>query len=167
MNPASSRRVATALLLSLAGIWLPASAQYAWTDANGVRQYSDRPPPPSVPAARILKQPGHPQSAESAPEPVSSQAAASAVEPPSLAERNADFRKRRIEQTEKQKKSAEEARIAKENARNCERTRDYRKVLESGERIGRIGKDGERSFLSDEERAAELREAEQALKNCK
>ncbi|MGV3653414.1 MAG: DUF4124 domain-containing protein, partial [Noviherbaspirillum sp.] len=35
-----------------------AMAQYAWIGDDGVRQYSDRPPPASVPSHRILKAPG-------------------------------------------------------------------------------------------------------------
>ena len=34
-----------------------AFAQFAWIDAKGVRQYSDQPPPASIPKGQILKQP--------------------------------------------------------------------------------------------------------------
>ncbi|HEU4850995.1 MAG TPA: DUF4124 domain-containing protein, partial [Telluria sp.] len=42
-----------ALLLATAS----AAAQYVWVDAKGARTYSDRPPPPEVPANKILKAP--------------------------------------------------------------------------------------------------------------
>ena len=46
------------LLGLLAGVVSHAAlAQYAWTDERGVRQYSDQPPPKSIPKARILHQP--------------------------------------------------------------------------------------------------------------
>ena len=34
-----------------------ARAQYVWIDDKGLKQLSDRPPPPNVPAKRILKAP--------------------------------------------------------------------------------------------------------------
>lgn len=61
LRPASWRRCLGAALFVAAGaIALPAQAQYVWLDARGVRQFSDRPPPPSVPDSRILKGPGKP-----------------------------------------------------------------------------------------------------------
>ena len=36
---------------------LPAHAQYSWVDEHGTRVFSDQPPPPNVPAKRILKAP--------------------------------------------------------------------------------------------------------------
>ena len=34
-----------------------AAAQFVWIDASGIRQYSDRPPPASIPKNKILKEP--------------------------------------------------------------------------------------------------------------
>lgn len=60
-RPASWRLyLRVALFVGAGAIALPALAQYAWLDARGVRQFSDRPPPPSVPDHRILKAPGKP-----------------------------------------------------------------------------------------------------------
>ena len=45
----------------LASLWLSmasAHAQYVWVDEKGLKQYSDRAPPASVPLKRILKAPG-------------------------------------------------------------------------------------------------------------
>jgi Domain of unknown function (DUF4124) len=164
MNHATLPRslaLAALLLLAYAG---NASAQYSWIDERGMKQYSDRPPPASVPKSRVLKQPGGATAAAPAEEARPSAAPAAA---PSLAERNAEFRKRQAEQAEKEKKTAEEARIAADRSRNCERARDYQRTLESGVRIGTMGKDGERGFLSDEQRAREVQETRRALADCK
>lgn len=163
-RPPLHRTLAIAALL-VAGLAGHAHAQYAWIDDRGVKQYSDQPPPVSVPTSRILRQPG---GAPSTATPVSAPAAP--VVPAaarSLAERNAEFRKRQAEQAEKDKKAAEETRIAADRLRNCERARDYQRALDSGVRIGTTGKDGERAFLSDEQRARELQETRRVLADCR
>lgn len=148
----------------------PALAQYVWTDEKGVKQYSDMPPPPSVPANRILKQPRGKSSATSesnSPETAAPLAAPSAQPATSIAEKNADFRKRKAEQAENEKKAADEARIAADKSKNCDRARDYLRALESGQRISRTDRDGERSFLTDEQREKETREARKIVQDCK
>lgn len=147
-----------------------ALAQYVWLDEKGVKQYSDMPPPSSVPNGRILKQPGMrtrpaSEATESAANAPSTNASAS--QPKTLAEQNADFKKRRAEQAEKEKKATEEARLAAEKSKNCERARNYERALEAGERIAQSDSNGERVFLSDEQRARELRETRQIVQDCK
>lgn len=144
-----------------------ALAQYVWLDEKGVKEYSDMPPPSSVPTGRILKQPGMPASSAAESTESGAEATKSPSQPKSLAEQNADFKKRRADQTEKEKKAAEEARVAAEKNKNCERARNYQQTLESGERIAQTDGNGERTFLSDEQRARELRETRQILQNCK
>jgi len=137
-----------------------AYAQYVWLNNNGVRQYSDMPPPASVPANRILKQPNGLL-------PSTPEAASAASSSKTLAEQNADFNKRRAEQAEKEKKAADETKLAAGKNRDCERARDYRRSLESGERVAHMDKNGERSILTDEQRSQELRETRQFLGDCK
>lgn len=146
-----------------------ALAQYVWTDEKGVKQFSDMPPPPSVPANRILKQPRGTPSATSESNAQETAAATAAAPQPamSIAEKNAEFRKRKAEQVENEKKAADEARLAAEKSKNCERARDYLRALESGERISRTDRNGERSFLTDEQREKETREAQRAAQDCK
>jgi tRNA nucleotidyltransferase (CCA-adding enzyme) len=136
-----------------------------------VKQYSDMPPPPSVPASRILKQgvdaPSRP-SVDEAPATATQAASAEVVKPPmTIAERNADFRKRHAEQAEKEKKAAEQARITAEKKKNCEHARDYQTTLTSGERIAHTDRNGERSFLTDEQRAQEMKDVNRVLQECK
>lgn len=157
-----------AATLVLAGLFSPvtAAAQYVWLDEKGTKHFSDMPPPPSVPRGRILKQPGGAPPA--APqESVEEKPATPAKPEPTLAEKNAEFRKRKAEQAEKEKKAAEEAVRAADNAKNCERAREYQRSLDSGERIVRTDKNGERAYLSDEQRARESRDNRRIIDDCK
>jgi hypothetical protein len=162
----------THLVAALAAMSLITSAfaQYAWVDEKGVKQYSDMPPPASVPKSRILKQPAQAEPAGERPAGSSNAAPSSATKekaPMTSAERNADCQKRRAEQAEKEKKADEQARTAADKAKNCQRARDYQRGLESGERIAQTGGSGERAYLTDEQRARELRDVRRALDECK
>lgn len=150
-----------------------AQAQYVWVDDKGLKQFSDRPPPLSVPASRILKAPGAApvQAAEIAPAADASAAepakAAPAKAAPTLAERNAEFRKRKDEEAEKARKSAEEEHRKAAKDSHCDASRKSKLMLESGARIGTVEKNGERGYLSDEQRARQLQDTQRALANCK
>ncbi|HEX7635021.1 MAG TPA: DUF4124 domain-containing protein [Noviherbaspirillum sp.] len=146
-----------------------ALAQYVWVDEKGVKQFSDMPPPTSVPTGRILKQPNSPlrpafQAGGTAPDAPN---ADTAQAPKTIAEQNAEYKKRRAEQAEKEQKAAEEAKLAADKAKNCDRARDYQRILESGERIVRTDKSGERTLLTDGQRSQEMRDNRQILKDCK
>ena len=154
-----------------------AFAQFVWTDDKGVKQYSDRPPPSSVPRSHILKSPGN-----AAPVNATEQAAASATDnstaassaastkkavPMTTAERNADYTKRKMEEAEKAKKSADAVKIAADKKANCDRAQSYSRSLEDGVRVTSTDKNGERSYLSDEQRAQEIRNAQRVIAECK
>ena len=156
------RFVACALLACSAG---GALAQHVWLNEKGVKQYSDMPPPPGTPASRVLQSPGPRTAAASGA--ASAAAAAEAPAAPSVAERNAAFEKRRIEQAEREAKAGEQARSAADNARNCEQARSYERTLASGQRIATMDKNGERAYLSDQERAQEIAAAQRMLAKCK
>ncbi|MDP9109333.1 MAG: hypothetical protein M3N23_09735 [Pseudomonadota bacterium] len=82
------------------------------------------------------------------------------------AERDADFKKRMIEQAAKDKKAAEVARRAAEKTENCEKMQGYNRALEDGVRISTTDKNGERAYLTDEQRAAELQKNQRAVRDC-
>ena len=153
-----------------------ASAQYVWLNEKGVKQYSDLPPPSSVPDSRILKYPG--RSIASPPESMSDAAQEAAADGTgkvpekakqamTIAEKNAEFQKRKMEQAEKDKKTAEQQQQAAEKAKNCERAQAYQRTLESGERLARADKNGERYYLSDQQRSQEIQENKRVLDACK
>lgn len=96
-------------------------------------------------------------------------AAAPANQQKTLAERDAEFRKRQADQQEAAKKAEEKTQEAADRRQNCETAQSYLRSLQAGNRIGRTDpKTGERVFLEDNERAAEIARAQRAADtNCK
>lgn len=151
--------IAALLFLAAAGV----QAQYVWIEPNGTRQYSDRPPPPGTPANRILKAPGR---VLLPPAPVE-EAAPAAKPAPTLAEREAAYRERSKLRTEQERKDEEETKRQRALAERCATARENQAQLASGTRIAQYGQDGERRYLSDEERSARMARANQALQDCR
>lgn len=154
---------ATLFLLATAG----AQAQYVWIEPNGTRQYSDRPPPPGTPASRILKSPGRALLPPAPAEEAGSNASPAAKPAPTLAERDAAYRERVKARGEQERKDEEGARKARALAERCETARQNQAALASGTRIAQYGADGERRYLSDEERAERMARANRALQDCR
>lgn len=148
-----------------------ALAQYVWIDEKGLRQYSDRPPPQSVPLKRILKAPDLSRLQQEASKQVATVSEAqSALTPapaaPTLAERNAAFLKRRADQAENEKKAAEEAARKADAVSRCEDLRKSKLLDDTGIRIAIINQQGERDVMSDEERAQRRKKILAALEKC-
>lgn len=147
-----------------------AHAQYSWIDANGVRHFSDRPPPPSTPPHRILKAPGRaaspPQASPASPTP-GTDVAAPAAGPKTLAQREEEYRARTKMREEQDRKDAAEAGRRRDLAQHCRDARAMRAQVESGVRIAKFDAKGERSFMTDEERAAQLARVDRALAQCR
>lgn len=163
--------VATALVAVYAA---PASAQWAWRDATGRTVYSDRPPPASVKSDQILRQPST-QSFGTAAAPNAPAAEGKDAKdakdapkgPKTLAEREAEFRKRQQENADAEKKQAEEQSRSEQKAAECERMRGYLKALEDGQRIARTDAQGNREFLDDAARAKEVTRVRDGMsRNC-
>jgi hypothetical protein len=164
-----ARLLAATALMAFASM---AQAQYMWIDEKGVKQFSDRPPPPSVPLKHILKAPrGVLTAASAVAEPAVAAAAAPEAAkpkaPPTVADRNADYNKRVKEKAEHDEKDKEEADRKAALAENCARAREARQSLDSGARVATVDKNGERAFMGDEQRALESRKVNQALSACK
>jgi type IV secretory pathway VirB10-like protein len=168
MVSSSIKQLGLALLLCCVSTL--AAAQYIWLDSNGVKQYSDRPPPPDVPPMRIIKGMGPaPAAAAAPPDPATAPTRPPETAKPknSLADRNADFNKRRNEQAEKDKKAGAEAQAASEQKANCERARDYSTTLANGNRLTRPDANGEPAVMTEEQRAQETVEVRKILAQCK
>jgi type IV secretory pathway VirB10-like protein len=162
-----ARLLAASALMAFASL---VQAQYMWIDEKGIKQFSDRAPPASVPLKNILKAPkGVPSAANMPAEPpaVAAVPAAKPKDAPSLADRNADYTKRAKETAEREQKEKEEQQAKADKAENCERARAARQTIDSGVRIGQTDKNGERGFMSDEQRAAESKKVDKALASCK
>ena len=152
---------------------LLAGAQYVWIDAKGHKNFSDKPPPPAVPLDKILRAPTpiidkieivDPNAPKPAPAPAAPVAEKPAA--PTLAERNADFKKRQLEKAEAEAKAREEAVRRAQQADSCMAARQSLAQLESGERIRVHGANGEPAFMSDNERAAAIDRTRRSLANC-
>lgn len=162
--------VSAMLALAFTAVASLAHAQYAWIDEKGIKQFSDMPPPAHIKQDRILKQPGaEPRSmASNSKDSVhtpSPQIDKSNV-PLTIAEKNAEFNKRKMERVEQERKAAEKVAFNAAKAKNCERARNYNNSLKSGQRIVTTDSNGERIYLNDEQRAQEMREAQSVLANC-
>lgn len=101
--------------------------------------------------------------------PSASSAPAAASQQKSLAERDADFRKRQIEKQEAAAKAEKKSAETEQRRRACDDAQAYLKSLQAGQRISRTdAKTGERSFLADAEYPKEIANAERvASTNCK
>ncbi len=170
MHTLNLRRVA---LLGV-GLLLAADvlAQWAWKDDNGRLVFSDRPPPSTVKAEQIVRQPGggSSQPALRSSEELPRDAAksdASKAGPRTLAEREMEYRKRQTERAEAEKKSAEQQQLAQRRQQECDRSRGYLRALEDGVRITRTDGQGNREFLDDNQRSAEMaRVREMIARDC-
>jgi hypothetical protein len=160
------RFIAAAALLLCAG---SAHAQYSWIGENGVRHFSDLPPPPGTPPHKILKAPGRPALAASA---TSAAVPAPAMPAPpktatTLAERDKAFQARIKLREEQEKKEAADAQLQRSIAANCQSARDAKAQAESGMRVARVDASGERRFMTDEEKAAQAAHANRILETCR
>jgi hypothetical protein len=145
-----------------------ATAQYIWIDDKGVKQLSDRPPPPNIPEKRILKAPGKPvfnPYESTAPTPVASEPAS--PKPATVAERNADFNQRRTEAAESARNAAADAQRKADQAANCDAARKNQLALDQGLRLSTFDKNGERGYMDDAQRDDLRKNTQKVLAECK
>lgn len=101
--------------------------------------------------------------------PSSAPSGSSAAPQKSLAEQDAEFRKRLVEKEEAQAKAAKKTAESDERRRACEQARAYLKSLQAGNRVAKIDpKTGERIYLDDAGYATEIAAAQRSIDaNCK
>lgn len=122
-----------------------ALALWKWIDANGQTQYSDRPPPASVPQDRILERPsGY------AP-PAALPARVTPPEQPQVDPQTQELE--RLRQQQESEAARQRAAVEQENARRkaeaCEQAKHALEVYNSGVRIRDIDENGEYIYLND------------------
>lgn len=169
------RTTAFSILLATVAMTFVASlaqAQYVWIDAKGNKQFSDRSPPSSIPDKNILKAPGRPMVAIAPGDAVPVAPAAPTAEPgktspPTIADRNVEFNKRITDRAAAGKKAAAEAQAKAVKAEQCAAARQYKAQLDSGDRIGSVDQTGERTFMSDADRAAASAKTNKILTACR
>jgi len=172
-----SNRLVT-LLVALAGLCAAplAQAQWKWRDADGHIQFSDRPPPASVPDKDILQQPS--QSTRVTVQNVNDAraAAASAASTAAAAASSANAAKADADKKAKDKKEADDAQRKKDEERTrqaaikadtCSRAQTQARLIDEGTRIVTTNGQGERIYLDDAQRQAERQHAQDLINsNC-
>ena len=162
----STNRCRRAALIAVMVFSSAAAAQWAWKDENGRVVYSDRPPPNSVAPDRIVRQPGG-GALNTAGATADAKGDGKANAPKTWLDRDAEFKKRQSERADAEKKSNEEQSQNAQRRSDCERARSYVATLESGTRVVRTDSKGERVYLEDDQRAAELARARDlAARTC-
>ena len=128
-------------------------------DAKGRKEFAQTCPPGTVKETKLKG--GVPTSSPGS--------GASAPAAKTLAERDADFRKRNLERQESETKAAKDQADSKDAQRNCDDARSQLKALQEGHRIARTDpKTGELTFLEDAKRPAEIATAQKAVESwCK
>jgi len=101
----------------------------------------------------------------------SSAAPAAAPPPPApsrtLAEQEAEFRKRQAEREKAAQKEEQDEAQANARAAACTQAKGYLELIQSGARLMRPDAEGNRNFMDEEQRAAEIQKAQDGIaKNC-
>ncbi|QTN28717.1 DUF4124 domain-containing protein [Rhodoferax sp. AJA081-3] len=177
--------IQTLLVVALSGLSFAASAQWQWLDKDGRKVYSDRAPPSDIQDKNIIKRPGNYKApvvapaadaavegdAAAASAPVAGQAAAlpaSGAKPAGGLDKELEAKKKQAKEAEAAKRKADEERIAKAQIENCARAKQAKTTFESGVRIGRTNAAGEKEFMDDAARAAELKRIQGIIdRDCK
>lgn len=183
----------TRLLLTLLLTTLtltPALAQYQWRDGKGRMVFSDMPPPHSIAKKNVIKgyrAPPVPEQVQESVDRVSTEnaelAKEQAIEPqvatasdlapeqPSsakrLADRLAEFDKRREARLDAAKKSEEQSKVASRSKELCRNLQNDNRALLSGRRLALVNAAGEREMIGDEARKVRLKENRELMsKHC-
>lgn len=160
-----------ALLALACTLPLAAAAQWQWVDNGGRKVFSDKAPPPDIPAERILKGPkGQLQVVAPATATQVAATADQAADPktgamprPTGKDKSLEERKKQVAAAEAEKKKAEDAKVAALRAENCTRAKSAKATYASGTRLTRMDDKGERVFIDDNERAAEMKKMDEVI----
>lgn len=142
-----------AVLLLLATSPLAHAEVYKWKGADGKIHYSDLPPS------------GHPEDHKVGLKRTAPQESNSAK---SIAEQDAEFKKRRIDAEEKKSKEEKQLAEVKEKERNCAAAKGNLKMLEEDGRVVSYNEKGEKIFVDDKDRPQMIADARKAVDSwCK
>jgi len=151
------------LLTIVLMLMLAATAQAGvtrWVDAEGKVHYSDQPPPPSAKSQKNLDLKSSPNLPQATPDSKGGEK--------SLAEKDLEYRKRKVQAEESAAKQAKDQDEAKSRKANCEQARNQLQALQEGQRVSKFDEKGERVFLEDKDRAPAIEEAKKAADSwCK
>jgi hypothetical protein len=133
-------------------------------DAKGTKTIAQFCPSGTVKENKLMKGGAGPGPATAPSTPAAPAGTASApAKGKTLAEQDAEFKKRTLERQDAEKKSEKEKSDAKDVERNCLDARSQLRALQDGQRISRTDpKTGERTVLEDKDRAAEIATAQRS-----
>ncbi len=163
------RHIELACIVSVALALLGAEAGaeiYKWTDKDGKVHYSDQPPPELA----VKKMPQHkpPTPPPSVPAAAASHPEAAKKGPPTAADKELEYRKRKVAAEEAEKKEQLAQEDAKRKQAHCGALKGDYKSLSDGGRITRYDEKGEKVFLDDKGIETELARVKRELEeNCK
>jgi hypothetical protein len=168
----ATRAFAVALALACGALPLTAAAQWQWLDKDGRKVFSDKSPPPDIPAKNILKQPGvRAPVAEAEPATAATATAKMAgASLPKVTGRDGELeaRRKQAESAEADKKKAQERADNEAQADSCKRAREAKATIDSGVRLSRVNDKGEREVMDDAARAAEVQRVQVVIsRDCK
>ena len=136
---------------------------YKWVDKDGKVRYGDAPPP----GAKASSLKGAQGSAAEASAPAAAKDSAKKG-PLTPAEQAQEYRKRQEDSRKSAEKATQEQQAKTEKNEGCERTREYLRTLESGQRIARTNPSGERYYMDENQVAKEVAKAQQSVQQaCK
>ena len=160
-----------ACLLAIAATGASAQSVWKWRDAAGQLHISDTAPPPGTPDKNILGRPagGVVQSVVSTT--TTSTSATTPASGASAPDSDLDKKKKAAEKEQTDKAAAAKAEIEKKNAAiradNCQRAQTSASGIQNGGRLAVMNAKGEREFLDDAGRAAELKRVQDIVAaNC-
>ncbi|GGH64852.1 hypothetical protein GCM10010975_32060 [Comamonas phosphati] len=163
-----------ALIAAVASCSVPAMAQWQWIDGQGHKVFSDRAPPPDIPGKNILRQPGSAASRQAAApaggttDPATVAAAAAPAKPAAQpadkgVDKTLEEQKRKQEEQEAAKAKAEQQQREKQRQDNCARARQSKAALTSGQLLAYSNAKGERGFMDDATREAEVKRTDAVI----
>lgn len=150
------------LLAMLSILLLAATAQAGitkWEDASGKVHYSDQPPPSSAKSQQGLDLKNN---------PATPGASGSKGGEKSLAEKDLESKKRRVQAEETAAKQTKDQEEVKNRKANCEQARRQLQAIQEGQRMIKFDEKGERVFLEDSDRPQAIEKAKQSVDSwCK
>ena len=157
-------------------------AQWQWIDGQGRKVFSDRAPPAEIPAKNILRSPGMQRpaggtEAAEAPAAVPATAAASTASSgtstamvrmayhkcPQCAVEFLEEQKRKQQEQEAAKQQADKLKQEKVRQENCARAKQAKETLSSGRMLSHVNAKGERGFMDEAARDAEIKRADAVI----
>lgn len=147
-------------ILALFSLPLCAAEISKWVDSQGKVHYSDQPPPGA--AAKKIEPP---------PPPLPAKAVRDAMTkggPKTMAEKELDFRRRKVEAEETAEKARKAEVEAKAKKENCVSAQSQLRLRQEGTRLFTLNEQGERVYADDADRARLIANAQKEVDHwCK